>query len=231
MYSPRMPEFNEAARADERTRAEDTALVERLRAGEEMAFADLITMYHGALLRLARQYVGSSPLADEVAQDTWIALLDSLPRFEGRSSLKTWLFHILMNVARARRRKEARSIPFSAAFPSEDNQPGDNPGFYPGWFPRVGGAWITGPARWDEQPEGVALSSEIHDLIAQAVSDLPPGQREVITLRDIDGFEAEEVCNFLGISDTNQRVLLHRARTKVRKALAPHLADQAGERP
>ncbi len=222
-----MPELDAAARPDETTRAEDAALVERLRAGDEMAFADLIATYHNALLRMARQYVDSAALAGEVVQDTWIALLDSLPRFEGRSSLQTWLFRILMNVARARRRKEARSIPFSAAFPSADNQSGDNPGFYPGWFPRVGGAWITGPARWEDQPEDVALSSETHDLIAQAVATLPPSQREVITLRDIDGFEAEEVCNLLGISDTNQRVLLHRARTRVRKALAPHM----GERP
>lgn len=222
-----MANLEEAPQADEATRAEDAEFVTRLRAGDEMAFADLIAMYHGALLRMARQYLHSPALVDEVVQDTWIALLDSLPRFEGRSSLKTWLFRILLNVARSRRRKEARSIPFSAAFPAQDNQSGDDPGFYPGWFPKVGGAWITGPARWEEQPEGVVLTSELHHLITQAVAALPPSQREVITLRDIEGFEALEVCNLLGISDTNQRVLLHRARTRVRKALAPHM----GERP
>jgi RNA polymerase sigma-70 factor (ECF subfamily) len=212
---------------DEATRTQEAALVAQLRAGEESAFVALIEMYNSALMRLARQYVDTAALADEVVQDTWIALLDSLPRFEGRSSLKTWIFRILVNVARSRRRKEARSIPFSSAFPAEDDQRGPEPAFFPSWVPKLGGHWFSAPERWEEQPDQVALSSETRALLDGAIDGLPAGQREVITLRDIEGYGPDEVCNILGISDTNQRVLLHRARTKVRKALAPHLGVKA----
>ncbi len=222
-----MAEFDAALSVTGPAYADDAAVVARLRAGEEMAFTELIDMYQGALVRLARHYVDTLALADEVVQDTWIALLDSLPRFEGRSSLKTWLFRILVNVARSRRRKEARTIPFSSAFPIADNEAPVEPGsFVRSWIPGRSGHWLQAPSRWEDQPEQVALSTETRSLVERAVGELPPSQREVITLRDIEGYGSDEVCNLLGISDTNQRVLLHRARTKVRKALAPHMGVQ-----
>jgi RNA polymerase sigma-70 factor (ECF subfamily) len=208
---------------DEQARSGDAEIVARLRAGDEAAFAMLIDQYHAPLLRLARSYVHDAALAAEVVQDTWIALLESLDRFEGRASLKTWLYRILMNVARARLRKESRTVPFSS-FEGEDGEPSVEPGrFHARWLPGVGGHWSSAPAKWSDLPEEQALAGETRAAVAAAVAALPDNQRTVITLRDIEGFDAAEVCNLLGISDTNQRVLLHRARSRVRKALEAHM--------
>ena len=203
---------------------DDARAVERLRAGDEAAFATLIDRHHGSLLRLARAYVRDATLAEEVVQDTWIGLLESLGRFEGRSSLKTWLFRILMNVMRSRLRKESRSVPFSALGDGEGDEPAVEPGrFHRTWMPLVGGHWSSAPARWEDLPEERAISAETRAAVEAAIGGLPDSQRQVITLRDIEGFGADEVCNLLGLSGTNQRVLLHRARSKVRRALESHL--------
>ena len=141
--------------------ADDLGVVERLRAGDEAAFATLIDRHHGSLLRLARVYVRDATLAEEVVQDTWIGLLESLGRFEGRSSLKTWLFRILMNVMRSRLRKESRSVPFSALGDGEGDEPAVEPGrFHRTWMPLVGGHWSSAPARWEDLPEERAISAE-----------------------------------------------------------------------
>jgi RNA polymerase sigma-70 factor (ECF subfamily) len=207
---------------------DDGRLIEALRARDEATFATLVDRYGGSLLRLAMVYVRDRSAAEEVVQDTWIGLLESLDRFEGRSSLKTWLFRILINCARARARKDARSIPFSAAFRPEEREP-DQFGFArfaPGWVPGgLGGHWIRPPARWEDEPERRVLASETRASIQRAIDGLPAAQREVITLRDVAGFDAGEVCNLLELSDTNQRVILHRARTRVRRALEQHFAE------
>jgi RNA polymerase sigma-70 factor (ECF subfamily) len=160
-------------------------------------------------------------------QDAWVGLLESLDRFEGRSSLKTWLFRILINCARARVRKDAKTIPFSSAFRAEEHD--ENVfgirRFVPGWVPGVGGHWVRPPARWQDEPEPRLMAAETRAYLQKTIDGLPPAQREVITLRDVAGFEATEVCNVLGLSDTNQRVILHRARTHVRRALERHLAE------
>jgi RNA polymerase sigma-70 factor (ECF subfamily) len=208
---------------------EDQELVARLRSGDEAAFGGLIDQYHGPLLRMARSYTRDAALAEEIAQDTWIALLDSLGRFEGRSSLKTWLFRIFVNVARSRLRKESRTVPFSELAPEDarDEPAVDSRRFAPGWLPRYGGHWMSAPARWQDLPEEQAISKETRALIEGAIAGLPETQRAVITLRDVEGFEADEVCNLLGLSGTNQRVLLHRARAKVRRALEAHMPGVA----
>ena len=202
-------------------------MLERLRAGDEAAFGALIELHHAALLRMARTYTADAALAAELAQDTWIAFLESLERFEGRSSIKTWLFRILMNVARARLRKESHTVPLSTL--TEERQGSVEAGrFHSRWIPGYGGHWSDPPARWAELPEEQALAGEVRAAIEAAVAALPEQQRQVIVLRDIDGFPADEVCNLLGVSDTNQRVLLHRARSKVRRALEMQLGGEGG---
>ena len=210
---------------------EDAAILAALRAGDETTYAKLIDQYHASLLRLARVYVRDGAVAAEVVQDTWIALFESLARFEGRSSLKTWLFRILVNVARTRARKEQRSIPFSTAFSNVgsvfrrvagDRETSVSPDRF-----AADGHWASPPRSWGESPETSAISSEMRARILGAVEELPANQREVITLRDIQGWSPGEVCNALAISDTNQRVLLHRARSKVRRSLDAYLNEDA----
>ena len=206
---------------------DDLRTVAALRAGDDAAFAALLDRHGGALQRLALNYVRDRSVAQEVVQETWLGLLQSLERFEGRSSLKTWIFHILLNCARARARKEARSVPFAAlgdAFaqtgePSVDAARFQQPGT------RWSGHWATPPGAWHQGPEASALAGETRNLIGRAIDGLKDTQRAVITLRDIEGFSSEEVCNLLRISDTNQRVLLHRARASVRRALEAYFEE------
>lgn len=205
--------------------AAEQRLVEALRAGDESAFETLIDRYHNSLLRLAMLYVPSRAVAEEVVQETWVGVLQGLGRFEGRSSLKTWLFRILTNRARTRGQREGRSIPFSAVrSPDADSaEPAvEAERFLPPGHADAG-HWVSYPPNWDELPEDRLLSQETRAQIQQAIDALPDSQREVITLRDVEGWGSEEVCNILGISESNQRVLLHRARSKVRHALEHYL--------
>ncbi len=205
----------------------DAAILVALRAGDEATFTDLVAMYSGAMLRVARMYVHNAASAEEVVQDAWLGLLQALDRFEGRSSLKTYLFRIVVNCAKTRARKDARTIPFSAAFEPDDDQGGAS--VPPERFQRDGaaaGSWSTPPKSWAETPERSLLSSETRRIVEDAVDSLPANQREVITLRDIEGWDAADVCNALGLSETNQRVLLHRARAKVRLALEQYFDGQ-----
>jgi RNA polymerase sigma-70 factor (ECF subfamily) len=170
--------------------------------------------------------VGDHALAEEVAQETWLGVLRGLDRFEGRSSLKTWLFSILVNRAKTRGQRESRSIPFSALWDpdAEPDEPAVEPDrFFPPDHPDWPGHWAAFPKSWDQVPEEALLSQEALAVIQTAVAGLPPSQREVITLRDIQGWTSDEVCNVLNIGETNQRVLLHRARSKVRHALERYL--------
>jgi RNA polymerase sigma-70 factor, ECF subfamily len=200
----------------------EAQLVTALKAGDEAAFVRLVDMHSPALLRMARMYVSSDTEAEEVVQETWLAVVKGLDRFEERSSLKTWLFRILMNVARTRGKREARSIPFSAAFhaASAPDEPAVDPDRFLGPDHRSTGGWAIAPSPWTEQQ---VLAGEELEVVKRAIEDLPPAQREVITLRDMVGCTAEEACNALEVSETNQRVLLHRARAKVRAAVEQHL--------
>ena len=198
-------------------------LLERLRAGDEAAFRELVGKLHGPLRRLAASVVGSQAAAEEVVQDTWAAALEGLDQFEGRASLKTWLFRICVNRARSRREREQRMTPFSA-FESSD---ADGAAVDESSFDETG-HWLSSPAdqRFDISPEGERLRGELRDQLSDAVAQLPERLRVVLTLRDVDGLSGEEVCSMLEISEANQRVLLHRARTKVRASLAGYLNGQ-----
>jgi len=210
----------------------DATLLAGLRAGNERAFLAIVEGYGPAMLRLARLYAPNQAVAEEVVQEAWIGVLQGLERFEGRSSLKTWCCRIVINIAKTRGERESRQIPFSAyADPEAD---GGDAAVEPDRFlspdHQWAGHWVSYPQRWDEIPETRALSSEIGSLIREALETLPPSQREVITLRDVDGWASEEVCNVLGISATNQRVLLHRARSRVRRALDEYLVGDVSEK-
>lgn len=200
-------------------RAADSEL-EALRAGDEATFEALVRRHHGALMRLAQVYVHEPALAEEVVQETWIAVLDSLHRFEGRSSLKTWIFRILVNVARSRHRRESRVIPFSSLFRREPD--GRELELDPTRFGADGG-WVQPPSSWAAVPEERLLGGETRAEIQRALDALPANLRQVIVLRDVAGWTSEEVCELLGISQANQRVRLHRARTAVRRSLEDYL--------
>ena len=206
---------------------DDVRLVELLRAGDERAFAALIDRYHTVMLRLATVYVRDRAVAQDVVQDTWLGVLRGLDRFEARSSLKTWIFHILVNTAKTRAVREKRTIPLSALWDpttTDSFEPAVEPGrFLPADAPRWPGHWTSLPPGWDAVPEERLLSGETRSLIHAAIDALPPSQREVVSLRDSEGWTAEEVCNILQISETNQRVLLHRGRSRVRRALERYL--------
>jgi RNA polymerase sigma-70 factor (ECF subfamily) len=200
---------------------EDLRLVEALRQGDEAAFTSLLDRYHTSLLRLALMYTSSQTLAEEIVQETWLGVLQGIQRFEGRSSLKTWIYRILINQAKKRAQREDRQVPFSALWDPEAEP--DEPAVAPERFNPAGmawaGHWVSEPEGWDDIPESRLLSQETRAYLLQAIESLPPNQREVISLRDLEGWSPEEVCTLLGISEVNQRVLLHRARSKVRGAL------------
>lgn len=212
------------------TSAEDMALVQALRAGDEAAFATLVERYNGALLRLARMYVHDQAVAEEVVQDTWIGVLNGIDHFEPRASLKTWIFRILMNRARTSAKREGRSIPFSEAWESggdPDEPAPDLDHFMASHGPdEPGGWWVSPPRNWGASPEQAILAAETRAHVAEAIVALPPQQREVITLRDVEGWSSSEVRNVLNISEINERVLLHRARAKVRQALERYFTQE-----
>jgi len=205
---------------------EDAALVERLRKRDEAAFLEIVQRYHGSLVRLAQSFVNSRAAAEDAAQETWIGVLQGIDRFEGRSSLKTWIFRILINRSKTRAEREGRSIPFSALWdPKADpGEPSVDPSRFHGpEDPEWPYGWVSRPKDWGGTPEQRLLTQELRVRLEDAIAALPPSQREVITLRDVQGWTSEEVCNVLGISETNSRVLLHRARSKVRQALEQYL--------
>jgi RNA polymerase sigma-70 factor (ECF subfamily) len=201
--------------------AEEADLLARLRAGDERAFETLVDRHYATMLAVARGYVKSRAVAEEVVQEAWLGVLNGLDRFEGRSSLRTWIIRIVANIARTRGAREARSVPLSALAPEGDEAAVD-PDRFRGPGDAFPGHWRQYPADWQELPEHALLGREALDLVVNAVKELPPAQQQVITLRDISGFSSEEVCEALDISGGNQRVLLHRARSRVRSALERH---------
>lgn len=203
---------------------DEMRLVAALRAGDERAFMILVDRYQTTLIRLALMYVGDRGAAEDVVQETWLGVLQGIDRFEGRSSLKTWLFRILTNRAKRRGERDHRAIPFSAVgTPGGDDEVSVDPDRFQPLGHRWEGHWTSFPMDWDDLPEDCFLSAETRAVVDRTVASLPPNQREVITLRDLEGWTSEEVRNALDLSETNQRVLLHRARSKVRRALEEHL--------
>jgi RNA polymerase sigma-70 factor, ECF subfamily len=205
----------------------DAALVARLRDGDESAFAELIDAYGATMLRVAQMFVRDRATAEEVVQETWLAVLNGIDRFEGRSSLKTWLFRILTNRAKTRGQRDGRQVPFSAlAGAGDEDEPAVDPDRFLGADSAEPGAWAAPPRAW---PEDRVLQRETLSVIQMAIQELPEAQREVIRLRDVEGWSPMEVADALEISDGNQRVLLHRARSKVRAKLERYLdPDVAG---
>jgi RNA polymerase sigma-70 factor (ECF subfamily) len=207
---------------------DDLYLVEQLRGGNEAAFEALVDRYATVMQRLAMVYVTAWVVAEEVVQETWMAVLEGLNRFEGRSSLKTWMFRILTNCAITRAQREGRSIPFSSLSDIDTYQPEpavDADRFLPADH-QWSGHWVSFPAKWQQTPEDRLLSQETRARIDRAIEAMPPNQREIIILRDIEGWTSEETCTFLGISEVNQRVLLHRARSKVRGVLEKYFEEE-----
>jgi RNA polymerase sigma-70 factor, ECF subfamily len=200
-------------------RVEDSpALLAALRRGEERAFSRLVDAYSPMMLRVAMTYVPSRAVAEEVVQETWLGVLRGLERFEERSSLKTWIFKILTNTARTRGQRERRSVPVSSLGGEDEGPVLDRERFFPANHDRYPGHWSLGPTAW-QTPQQDLLAGEARKVILRAIDELPPTQRTVISLRDVEGWPSEEVCEALELSEGNQRVLLHRARTKVRAAL------------
>ena len=207
---------------------QDLRIVEALRRGDEPVFRDLVERHHASMIRVALMYVRTRAVAEEVVQDTWIGVLRSLPRFEGRSSLRTWIFRILANQARTRARREARSVPFSSLAGADDDGPAVDPDrFLAPDHPAFAGHWSSPPRSWEGVPEDALLARETRDLVQAAIDSLPASQRAVISLRDVEGWSSEEVRDLLELSEGNERVLLHRARSKVRRALEDYLAGRA----
>jgi RNA polymerase sigma-70 factor (ECF subfamily) len=185
--------------------ADERDLVVRLQAGDEAAFTELVRAYQTRLLRLAESVVSSRPVAEEVVQDTWLAVVRGVDRFEGRSSLKTWLFHILLNRARSTAGREARSTPLRESDVGEHFD--------------ASGAWATPPVPWADRADERMVAEHLVGRVRELLPLLPAGQREVVILRDFEGLGPAEVCDLLGVSDGNQRVLLHRGRSHLRRQL------------
>lgn len=203
---------------------DEQQLIAALKHRDEGAFRALVERYQGALLRLALSYVRTPALAEEVVQDTWLGVLQGIDAFESRSSFKTWLFRILVNRARTRGVRESRTVAFSdLPEAAAGNEPAVVADRFLGAGDDLAGHWGAPVQSWGGSPEQRLLARETMEQIAQAVAALPAAQREVLTLRDIEGWSAEETCNVLGVTDTNQRVLLHRARSRVRAALEQYL--------
>ena len=207
---------------------QDLALVAALRAGDETAFMMLVERYQPAMLRIAMMYVSTRAVAEDVVQDAWVGVLKGLDGFEGRSSLRTWIFRILVNTAKTRGQREARSVPFSSVWAADPEvEPSVDPErFLPLGHPSSPGRWAEPPAGWASTPEERLLAKETLAEVSRAIDALPPNQREVIRMRDVLGWTSADVRNALDISETNQRVLLHRARAKVRRALEGYLGPE-----
>jgi RNA polymerase sigma-70 factor (ECF subfamily) len=215
------------ARDDERDRLHERDLVQALREGDDAAFVDLVEGWSGAMQNVARGFVSSTETAQDVVQDTWMAVIRGIDRFEGRSSLRTWVFRILVNTAKTRGVRDSKVLPFSSLNPREDNGPTVDPARFRGPDDQWPGGWTEDgrPQAWAASPESLVLDRELGERIAEAIASLPVRQRTVVTLRDVQGFPSDEVCDLLSLSPENQRVLLHRGRAKVRAALEDYFRE------
>ena len=209
------------ASVQERTVQDEGDLLDRLRAGDERAFEALVARYYPTMLAVALHHVRSRAVAEEVVQEAWLGVLKGLDRFEGRSSLKTWILRILVNTAKTRGVRESRTVPYSSLAP-EGDEPAVEPERFRGPDDPFPGHWRAYPGDWHRLPDEALTQGETLRVVLGAIEALPDAQRTVIALRDIQGCDSEEVCALLEVSEGNQRVLLHRARSKVRAALERH---------
>ncbi|MEO7981922.1 MAG: RNA polymerase sigma factor [Sporichthyaceae bacterium] len=200
---------------------DDAALVDRLRSGDERAFAEVVATWSPMMLRVARSHLSTDASCEEVVQETWLAVVRGLAGFEGRSSLRTWVFRILTNLAKTRGVREARTVPMSSWGPDSDEPRTVDPDRFRGKGDAYPGHWtpLGSPARWEPGPEQSAVAAETRRLLADALHGLPERQRTVVTLRDVHGLDSDEVCGLLAVTAANQRVLLHRGRAKLRTVL------------
>lgn len=207
------------------TKNEEQFLVARLRGGDESAFTELVDRFHARLIHFTLGFVHSAAIAEDVVQDAWIGVIKGVQAFEGRSSLGSWIFGIAANKAKTRAAREARTRPFSslAADEASDAAPAVDPDRFLDATSEWPGHWAHPPASWGDQPERRLLSAEVLEELHRIADGLPDAQRTVLLLRDVEGFDPRTVCNILGLSETNVRVLLHRARSKVRGALEDYL--------
>ena len=207
---------------------DDSALIAGLKRRDEAAFVSLVERYQGPLFRLALAYCKGADIAEEIVQETWLGVLRGIDRFEERASFKTWLFQILVNQARTRAKREGRAVSFSS-LSDEAEAPGEPavpPERFRGPNDKWPYNWAVPPQAWGESSDARLLADETLELVKRAIAQLSSAQQQVITLRDIEGWSAEDVCNVLAISETNQRVLLHRARSHVRATLESHFSDR-----
>jgi RNA polymerase sigma-70 factor, ECF subfamily len=204
--------------------SDEAELLARLRAGDERAFEALVERHYPTMLAVARHYVSSRAVAEEVVQEAWLGVLNGLDRFEGRASLKTWILRILVNTAKTRGARDARTVPFASLAP-EGDEPAVGPERFRGADDPFPGHWRAYPGSWQRLPDEVLAARETLGVVIGTIEQLSPPQRLVITMRDIQGCSSEEVCEALDVSEGNQRVLLHRARSKVRSALEKHFDD------
>jgi RNA polymerase sigma-70 factor, ECF subfamily len=203
----------------------DVVLIERLQRGDEAAFDALVRRYHASFVRLAAGYVRERSIAEEVAQEAWLGIIRGLRQFAGRATFKTWMFRILVNCAKRRATRESRSVAFSELWHMADDDSG--PAVPSEWFrggtDRWPGGWVVFPGNWGDEPERRLISAETLRELGAMIESLPVKQREVLILRDVDGLSAAEVCETLQLSESNQRVLLHRARSTMRRLLDDYL--------
>jgi RNA polymerase sigma-70 factor (ECF subfamily) len=205
---------------------EERSMVERLRAGDQSAFRELVRRHHGAMVHFAETFVSSRAVAEEVAQEAWLGVIKGIDRFEGRSALSTWIFRIVANIARTRAQRERRTVPVvSLTEQLAEGTPSVPASRFTG--PHGRGAWSQPPARWSDLPEERVLSQSTLERVQAIASQLPETQRQVFLLRDVEGWSSAEVCNLLDLSEVNQRVLLHRARSRVRAALEDELGARS----
>jgi RNA polymerase sigma-70 factor, ECF subfamily len=214
----------EAAVQEHRPSAEEIELLAKLRAGDEATFEALVRRHYGTMLAVAQTYVASRAVAEEVVQEAWLGVLKGLDGFEGRSSLATWIMRIVVNIARTRGGREARSIPYASLADAGD-QRAVEPDRFRGAADAFPGHWRAYPGDWHRLPEEALHQNETLRITVDAIAGLPPAQRAVIAMRDIQGCGPQEVCDVLGVSEGNQRVLLHRARSRVRAALERHFDE------
>jgi RNA polymerase sigma-70 factor (ECF subfamily) len=211
----------------ENRETDERRLIASLRSGDECAFTAVVARYQVAMTRVARGFVHDEATAEDVVQEAWLGILNGLAAFEGRGSLKSWIFAIVVNRAKTRATREGRSTPFSSLVSLETSgtEPAVDPDRFLDATAKWPGHWSQPPVAWGADPEACLLHSETMAQLKRILDDLPPAQRTVISLRDIAGQDAESICNALGITETNMRVLLHRARSKVRGSLERYLTN------
>lgn len=206
---------------------DERQILTALRAGDETAFEDLVREHQPLMLRLARAFTPSRAVAEEVVQEAWLGVIRGLDAFEGRSSLRTWITSIVVNRAKTRGERERRTVPFSSLHDGDDGPAVDPDRFLPADHPRWPGHWSEAPSLWEGDPEARLLGDEVAALLAEAIDRLPAGQRAVVRLRDVEGWSSDEVCRALELSEVNQRVLLHRGRSRLRQALEDYVDPPA----